>query len=89
MLSTPWLSLHRPPHKIYTPKYEHPNLLNKIIEINSKITEYGESNNWPTKKQTLCGWCFFQTVCPEFNKNTENLTPEEIAEITGGILKKQ
>jgi putative RecB family exonuclease len=61
----------------------------KIIEINSKINEYSESNNWPTKKQTLCGWCFFQTVCPEFNKNTENLTPEEIAGITGGILKKQ
>ena len=74
--------------KEFTPKL-YKSTKNKIIEINSKITEYDESNNWPTKKQTLCGWCFFQTVCPEFNKNTENLTPEEIAEITGGILKKQ
>jgi putative RecB family exonuclease len=64
------------------------NTKKKIFEINKKIEESLEKNIWPTKKQTLCGWCFFQNVCPAFNEGTESLSVEEIIRITGGVVRK-
>jgi len=69
-------------------KKEYESTKKKIISINKKIEESNEKNNWPTKKQTLCGWCFFQNACPAFNDEAELYSVEEIIKVTGGVLRR-
>lgn len=38
-----------------------------------------ERAEWPPRKQVLCDWCFFQPVCPAFNRQLDGLLPEEIS----------
>ena len=37
-----------------------------------------ESGDWAPRKQKLCDWCYFQSVCPAFNPELDGLLPEEI-----------
>jgi RecB family exonuclease len=60
----------------------------KITRVAKEISQATEDGVWPTKKQTLCGWCVFQNACPAFEAGTETLTPREIAERTGAILQE-
>lgn len=41
----------------------------EILEIWNNIKAAFESNNFPTIKNTLCDWCYYKPICPEFNKN--------------------
>jgi len=68
-------------------KKEYEITKKKIISINKKIEESNEKNNWPTKKQTLCGWCFFQNACPAFNNEADLYSVEDIIKVTGGVLR--
>jgi putative RecB family exonuclease len=69
-------------------KKDYESTKKKIININKKIEESNEKNNWPTKKQTLCGWCFFQNACPAFNNEAGLYTVDDIIKVTGGVLRR-
>ncbi len=58
----------------------------KIARVAKEIQLADKSGVWPTKKQTLCGWCAFQNACPAFEPGTEHLTVTEIAARTGALL---
>jgi RecB family exonuclease len=50
----------------------------KIRSVWEGIRRAEESGNWPTRKQRLCDWCHFQSVCPAFHPELEGLLPEEV-----------
>jgi hypothetical protein len=57
---------------IHTMKVDEEMLRNaekEILEIWNNIKAAFESNNFPTIKNTLCDWCYYKPICPEFNKN--------------------
>lgn len=58
----------------------------KLTRVAKEIREAATSGVWPTRKQTLCGWCVFQNVCPAFEPDVEGLTTAEIAARTGAVL---
>lgn len=41
--------------------------LSKVESIASQIQEAKENNTWPTKVSKLCDYCYFKSICPEFN----------------------
>lgn len=55
----------------------------KISDTWKKIQKSHKEGIWDARKQTLCGWCFFQNACPAFNDKANQLSINEIAEITG------
>jgi putative RecB family exonuclease len=58
----------------------------KLNSIWSSIDSCATSGSWPAKKQTLCSWCPFQSVCPAHTPGLEGLLPEEIAARTETFL---
>ena len=57
---------------IHTMKVDEEMLKNaekEILKIWNDIKVAFESNNFPTIKNTLCDWCYYKPICPEFNKN--------------------
>jgi len=58
----------------------------KIAAVWRDIQRAAETDTWEPRKQTLCGWCFFQSVCPAYDPAAEGLTVEELAARTGARL---
>ena len=58
----------------------------KIADVWRDIQRASETSTWEPRKQTLCGWCFFQSVCPAYDPSAEALTAEELAARTGARL---
>jgi putative RecB family exonuclease len=58
----------------------------KLTRVAKEIQEATTSGHWPTKKQTLCGWCVFQNACPAFDPDAKDLTVAEIAARSGALL---
>lgn len=50
----------------------------KIKAISDGIKKSRASGSWKTAKQVLCGWCYFQDVCPAFHEELDGLLPEDI-----------
>lgn len=50
----------------------------KIKSVWDGIRRSEENGNWPTRKQRLCDWCHFKSVCPAFHPELDGLLPEEI-----------
>lgn len=50
----------------------------KIKAISDGIKKSREIGSWKTVKQVLCGWCYFQDVCPAFHEELDGLLPEDI-----------
>ena len=38
-----------------------------------QIKSNAKDGEWPAKTGPLCNWCFFQDICPAWNKNTEGI----------------
>ena len=55
----------------------------KITATWKEIKKSADSETWEPRKQTLCGWCFFQNVCPAYDPSASSLTVDEIAQRTG------
>jgi len=58
----------------------------KIAGVWRDIQRAVETDTWEPRKQTLCGWCFFQSVCPAYDPTAEGLTTGELAARTGARL---
>lgn len=58
----------------------------KISSVWRDIQRAASEETWEPRKQTLCGWCFFQSVCPAYEPELSTLTRQEIAERTGARL---
>ena len=41
----------------------------EILEIWSNIKKAYKENKFPAIKNTLCDWCYYKPICPEFNDN--------------------
>ena len=41
----------------------------EILEIWSNIKKAYKENNFPAVKNSLCDWCYYKPICPEFNDN--------------------
>jgi putative RecB family exonuclease len=41
--------------------------LSKVESIASQIQDSKTNNSWPTRVSKLCDYCYFKSVCPEFN----------------------
>ncbi len=39
----------------------------KVESIASQIQDAKQNNTWPTKVSKLCDYCYFKSICPEFN----------------------
>lgn len=50
----------------------------QLTAVWNAIGKSYRTDDWPTRRQPLCGWCYFQEVCPEFNPELEGLLPEEL-----------
>jgi RecB family exonuclease len=50
----------------------------KIDAVWKGIERAARTDTWPTRKQRLCDWCHFQSVCPAFHPELEGLLPEEV-----------
>ena len=44
----------------------------EILEIWENIKKSFENNDFPTIKNTLCDWCYYKPICPEFNPDSPN-----------------
>lgn len=47
------------------------------------IQKAARSGVWEARKQVLCDWCPFKSVCPAWFEGADTLLPEEIARRTG------
>lgn len=56
----------------------------KIVAIWSAITSAVQQGHFPPKRSALCGWCNFQSLCPEFGG-----TPPAMPEISLPVIPKQ
>lgn len=50
----------------------------ELSSVWESIRRAEKTSNWPTRKQRLCDWCYFQDVCPAFHPELEGLLPEEV-----------
>ena len=41
--------------------------LSKVESIASQIQDSKSNNMWPTKVSRLCDYCYFKSICPEYN----------------------
>ncbi len=48
------------------------NARTEILEIWKNIKKSFENNDFPTIKNTLCDWCYYKPICPEFNPDSPN-----------------
>ncbi len=48
------------------------NARTEILEIWENIKKSFENNDFPTIKNTLCDWCYYKPICPEFNPDSPN-----------------
>lgn len=51
----------------------------KLNSIWASIDSCAKNREWPARKQVLCSWCPFKSVCPAHVPGLEGLLPEEIA----------
>jgi putative RecB family exonuclease len=49
----------------------------------AEIVEAARSSTWRTRRSTLCGWCSFQALCPEFGGAPPPLTPAAVVAALG------
>lgn len=54
----------------------------KLVALWQAIAAAARTGNWPAKRSALCGWCSFQSLCPEFGGIPPLLPshPEHLAE---------
>ena len=57
----------------------------EILEIWSNIKKAYKENKFPAIKNTLCDWCYYKPICPEFNENPPST--EELRNINEAILE--
>lgn len=50
------------------------------------IENSAKTETWPTRKQVLCGWCYFKSVCPAWHPELDGLLPEEIELKAGNAI---
>ena len=71
---------------IHTLQVEEETLTNakeEIMEIWSNIKKAYKENSFPAIKNTLCDWCYYKPICPEYNKETPDT--DELQEINNKI----
>ena len=71
---------------IHTLQVEEETLINakeEILEIWSNIKNAYKDNNFPAIKNTLCDWCYYKPICPEYNKEAPDTN--ELQEINNKI----
>ncbi len=59
------------------------NVKKEILEIWSNIKKAYKENNFPAVKNTLCDWCYYKPICPEFNQDAPDTS--ELDEINNKI----
>ena len=72
---------------IHTLKIKEEDLIEakkEILEIWKNIKEAFENDDFPAIKNTLCDWCYYKPICPEFNDNPPST--EELRDINESIL---
>jgi putative RecB family exonuclease len=67
------------------------SLKKEIMELIDDIESRMESGDFPAKKSSLCDWCEFRSLCPEWGHiaATENLSPNEYLNEPGVKLVNQ
>ncbi len=55
----------------------------EILEIWNNIKESFKNNDFPTIKNTLCDWCYYKPICPEFNSDSSHT--EELEKCNNSI----
>jgi putative RecB family exonuclease len=55
----------------------------EILEIWNNIKESFKKNDFPTIKNTLCDWCYYKPICPEFNSDSSDT--EELEKCNNSI----
>lgn len=63
--------------RVVTPK-DIKQLRQDVKKTWDEIQAAAVKDVWPTKKQVLCGWCYFKPVCPAWHPKLDGLLPEEI-----------
>lgn len=57
----------------------------KVAAVWDGIAQAHRKGVWPTRKQTLCDWCYFKPVCPAWHPELEGMLPEEIEYRLGSV----
>jgi putative RecB family exonuclease len=55
----------------------------KVSALWRAINTAAAKDDFKPRKQVLCDWCFFKSVCPAHHPELEGLTPEEVKERLG------
>lgn len=50
----------------------------KVQAVWKGIQDAARRDQWAPKKQVLCGWCYFQDVCPAHHPELDGMLPEEV-----------
>lgn len=61
----------------------------KVSAVWRDMQRAANAGTWEPRRQTLCGWCFFQPVCPAYEPGSEKLTVAEIVEKTGARVSER
>ncbi|MCJ7827468.1 MAG: PD-(D/E)XK nuclease family protein, partial [Demequinaceae bacterium] len=55
----------------------------EILEVWTAIRGAAERSGWPPRRSKLCGWCSFQSLCPEFGGAPPPLDPTAVKKALG------
>ena len=61
------------------------NAKEEILEIWGNIKKAYKDNNFPAIKNTLCDWCYYKPICPEYNNEAPDT--DELHKINSKIIQ--
>jgi len=61
------------------------NAKEEILEIWGNIKKAYKDNDFPAIKNTLCDWCYYKPICPEYNKEVPDT--DELQKINSKIIQ--
>ena len=73
---------------IHTLQVEEETLINakeEILEIWGNIKKAYQDNDFPAIKNTLCDWCYYKPICPEYNNDAPDT--DELQDINSKIIQ--
>ena len=61
------------------------NAKEEILEIWGNIKKAYQDNDFPAIKNTLCDWCYYKPICPEYNNDAPDT--DELQDINSKIIQ--